>query len=55
MIKYFSISVISLVSIWGASALYDSSDDVIELTASNFNNLVIGGDDIWLVEFYAPW
>merc|ERR1712013_589085 len=37
------------------SALYDSSDDVVELTAGNFNHKVIGSDDIWLVEFYAPW
>lgn len=38
-----------------ASALYSSSDDVIELTASNFNKMVIQSDDLWLVEFYAPW
>jgi len=37
------------------SALYDRSDDVVELTTSNFNNLVISGDEVWLVEFYAPW
>ncbi|MFH4974113.1 hypothetical protein AB6A40_000822 [Gnathostoma spinigerum] len=37
------------------SALYDSSDDVIDLTASNFHSRVINGDEIWVVEFYAPW
>ncbi|XP_066268412.1 protein disulfide-isomerase A6-like [Branchiostoma lanceolatum] len=35
--------------------VYDKSDDVIELTAGNFNNLVINSDEVWLVEFYAPW
>ena len=37
------------------TALYSPSDDVIELTPSNFNSLVLGGDGVWLVEFYAPW
>lgn len=30
-------------------------DDVIELTDDNFDKLVLKSDDIWLVEFYAPW
>ncbi|XP_033123400.1 protein disulfide-isomerase A6-like isoform X2 [Anneissia japonica] len=29
--------------------------DVIELTDSNFEELVIGSEDHWLVEFFAPW
>lgn len=37
------------------TALYSSSDDVIELTPSNFNQLVLKGDGVWFVEFYAPW
>ncbi|XP_054618174.1 protein disulfide-isomerase A6 [Dunckerocampus dactyliophorus] len=37
------------------SAFYSSSDDVIELTPSNFNKEVIQSDSLWLVEFYAPW
>jgi len=37
------------------SALFSPSDDVVELTAGNFNHLVVNSDDIWLVEFYAPW
>lgn len=38
-----------------SNALYTSSDDVVELTASNFNSQVLQSDDLWLVEFYAPW
>uniref|UniRef100_A0A8C6TWA2 Protein disulfide-isomerase A6 n=1 Tax=Neogobius melanostomus TaxID=47308 RepID=A0A8C6TWA2_9GOBI len=38
-----------------AQALYSSSDDVIELTPSNFNKEVLQSDSLWLVEFYAPW
>jgi len=37
------------------TALYSPSDDVVELTAANFNSKVVNSDDVWLVEFYAPW
>ncbi|XP_045481715.1 protein disulfide-isomerase A6 homolog [Harmonia axyridis] len=36
-------------------ALYSPSSDVIELTESNFDKLVTKGDEIWIVEFFAPW
>ncbi|XP_013413636.1 protein disulfide-isomerase A6 homolog isoform X2 [Lingula anatina] len=45
--------ICGLISV--TSALYSSSDDVIELTAANFNQKVIQSDQLWLVEFYAPW
>ncbi|XP_076802865.1 protein disulfide-isomerase A6-like [Clavelina lepadiformis] len=35
--------------------LYSSSDDVVELTGSNFHDTVVNSDELWLVEFYAPW
>ena len=38
-----------------ASAMYGPGDDVVELTPSNFNNKVMQSDELWLVEFYAPW
>jgi len=34
-------------------ALYDGSSKVVQLTAKNFNDLVIQSDDLWLVEFYG--
>ena len=37
------------------SAFYDSGDNVAELTSSNFKSSVVDSDEIWLVEFYAPW
>jgi protein disulfide-isomerase A6 len=33
----------------------DSGDAVIELTDSNFKKLVLDSEDVWLVEFFAPW
>ena len=43
------------VGLGTTSALYDASDDVIELTQTNFNKKVMDSDAIWFVEFYAPW
>lgn len=28
---------------------------MIELTDSNFDSEVYGSEDMWLVEFFAPW
>ncbi|XP_049613261.1 protein disulfide-isomerase A6 isoform X2 [Syngnathus scovelli] len=36
-------------------AFYSPSDDVVELNPSNFNREVIQSDNLWLIEFYAPW
>jgi len=48
------IALLSLVStVYGG--FYGSGDAVVELTASNFEQKVVKGDGIWLVEFYAPW
>lgn len=38
-----------------SSALYSSSDDVIQLTPTNFNDKVLKSDQLWFIEFYAPW
>ncbi|XP_049861730.1 protein disulfide-isomerase A6 homolog [Schistocerca gregaria] len=38
----------------GSSSKSDPKD-VIELTDSNFKSKVLDSEDIWLVEFYAPW
>ncbi|XP_055386735.1 protein disulfide-isomerase A6 homolog [Condylostylus longicornis] len=38
-----------------ADALYPTNGDVVELTPSNFDKLVLQDDAIWIVEFYAPW
>lgn len=32
-----------------------SDKDVVVLNQGNFDELVLGSKDIWLVEFYAPW
>lgn len=47
--------LVSCTFFLAANGLYSSSDDVIELTPSNFNQEVIQSGSLWLVEFYAPW
>ena len=39
----------------GSSGGAGSDKDVIQLTDSNFESLVLDSDDTWLVEFFAPW
>lgn len=39
----------------GSTSGFYAGSDVIDLTDSNFHNMVTKGDDMWFVEFYAPW
>jgi protein disulfide-isomerase A6 len=55
MKKLFSLFLLLLVMTSPSYALYDSSDDVVELTPNNFDSMVINSPNIWIVEFYAPW
>ncbi|KAL3052382.1 hypothetical protein OYC64_005015 [Pagothenia borchgrevinki] len=32
-----------------------SKQDVVELTDDNFDKMVLQGEEVWLVEFFAPW
>ncbi|XP_075717221.1 protein disulfide-isomerase A6 isoform X2 [Rhinoderma darwinii] len=39
----------------GKQKTYGGKKEVIELTDDNFDKQVLNGDDVWLVEFFAPW
>lgn len=39
----------------GGGSKKSDPDAVIELTDSNFEDLVLNSEDFWLVEFFAPW
>lgn len=51
------MSIVVALSLFIAltNTLYSSGDAVIQLNSSNFNSLVKNSDEIWLIEFYAPW
>jgi protein disulfide-isomerase A6 len=36
-------------------AFYDNNKNIVKLTEANFKNEVLKSDEIWLIEFYAPW
>lgn len=39
----------------GSGSSGNSQSAVVELTDDNFDKLVLDSDDVWLVEFFAPW
>lgn len=39
----------------GCLGFYDRDSGVIELTNNNFDKIVLNSDEVWLIEFYAPW
>lgn len=39
----------------GGGSSGGSKKDVIELTDDNFDEKVLNSDDVWMVEFFAPW
>ena len=39
----------------GGGGSGEPGKDVVVLTDSNFDDLVLNSDDVWLIEFYAPW
>ena len=54
---YKSLTLILLLSALYTccQALYDTKSPVVKLTKDNFKKLVMEGDELWLIEFYAPW
>lgn len=52
---FLFVSASFVIFLHGTSALYSASSGVIDLTPSNFNKEVINSDEIWIVEFFAPW
>lgn len=54
MVNLFKIAIASLVC--SANAFYEgSASKVINLSAKDFQEKVVKSDEIWYVEFYAPW
>lgn len=53
MLKLFAFGLVLLTT--GINCLYTPNDGVVLLDSKNFNSKVIQSDELWLVEFYAPW
>jgi hypothetical protein len=48
----FNISLF-LVLFHNANCMNNPNSNVIKLTSSNFNSMVVNSADLWLVEFYG--
>mmetsp|Transcript_12404 Transcript_12404/g.35004 ORF Transcript_12404/g.35004 Transcript_12404/m.35004 type:complete len:396 (+) Transcript_12404:125-1312(+) len=49
-----SVLLCGMVSmVWGG--LYPANSNVVNLNSKNFANKVMTTNEVWLVEFYAPW
>lgn len=54
--QFMAMKSLFLTVLVGLShALYDANRNVILLTESNFNSKVLKSDEMWMVEFFAPW
>lgn len=51
--RFLAVAGTLCVILGGAVGLYTPDSAVIQLTSSNFKQ--VNSDEIWLVEFYAPW
>lgn len=53
----FKLGCLFLIAIVAhdCEALYGAGTNVVELTDSNFDRLVVKSDEVWVVEFFAPW
>ena len=50
---YVSGLLATLVAV--SSGMYQAGDMVVDLTDDNFAKTVMQSEDVWIVEFYAPW
>ena len=47
-------AVLALLGVTSVAAMYGGTD-VVDLTPTNFQREVMKSDNVWIVEFYAPW
>jgi len=54
-IYVYSFIIIILCLVSSSFTLYSGNSNVVILTEENFNEKVINSNELWLVEFFAPW
>lgn len=52
-----ALAFIAVLATFGATAtaLYGPHTEVVDLSSANFRNRVVDSDEVWIVEFFAPW
>lgn len=55
IINYLSFAAIFTLALWPTAQAHDWEGNVVVLKDSNFQRRVLESEDVWLVNFYAPW
>jgi protein disulfide-isomerase A6 len=50
-----ALLLLCLLAAAASAGFYGKNSAVVTLTPANFDKEVIESDDVWLIEFYAPW
>ncbi|TNV74553.1 hypothetical protein FGO68_gene16110 [Halteria grandinella] len=50
-----AFTLLAALFAFSAQGLYTSSSPVVKLTKDNFKKLVLDSDQLWFIEFFAPW
>lgn len=53
--KFMQIIVVVMVIAYASAAFYTESSGVVNLDSKNFKKEVLDSNELWMVEFYAPW
>ena len=53
--KFLASALVVAMAAHSAVALYNKNSGVVDLNPNNFENRVVDGEGVWVVEFYAPW
>lgn len=55
MIREITTCLVALFFTQGGNALYSAGGPVVLLNSRNWQQEVMKSDELWMVEFYAPW
>ena len=55
LLTLVSLTVLSTCLVPEVQGLYSPSSPVVKLTKDNFKKLVLDSDQLWFIEFFAPW
>ena len=54
-ILLLTVAALALLPLVCLGSLYSKGDDVVILTAANYDKAIVHADGVSMVEFYAPW
>ena len=55
ILRLLTVAALALLPLACLGSLYSKGDDVVILTAANYDKAIVHADGVSMVEFYAPW